>query len=89
MKIWITGGAGFLGRRLTSSLKRSGNHIVSLSRRKAIDADESIAIDGRQIFSVKVGNLLVTHQVLFARGKPADDDKSRMTLLRGAGGLPW
>jgi len=45
MKIWITGGAGFLGRRLTLSLKRSGNHVVSLSRRKAIEADESIAID--------------------------------------------
>ena len=45
MKIWITGGAGFLGRRLTLSLKRSGNHVVSLSRRKAIEANESIAID--------------------------------------------
>ena len=45
MKIWITGGAGFLGRRLTSSLKRPGNHIVSLSRRKSPDADESISID--------------------------------------------
>ncbi len=45
MKIWITGGAGFLGRRLTLSLKRSGNHIVSLSRRNATEADESVAID--------------------------------------------
>jgi nucleoside-diphosphate-sugar epimerase len=45
MRIWITGGAGFLGRRLTSSLKRGGNHIVSLSKRKSADADESISID--------------------------------------------
>src|SRR5215212_8663781 len=45
MRIWITGGAGFLGRRLTTSLKRGGNHVVSLSRRKSPDADESIAID--------------------------------------------
>jgi nucleoside-diphosphate-sugar epimerase len=45
MKIWITGGAGFLGRRLTASLKRDGNHIVSLSKRKSPDADESISID--------------------------------------------
>ena len=45
MKIWITGGAGFLGRRLTISLKRGGNHIVSLSKRKSPDADESISID--------------------------------------------
>ena len=45
MRIWITGGAGFLGRRLTSSLKRQGNHFVSLSRRAAPDADDSITID--------------------------------------------
>lgn len=45
MRIWITGGAGFLGRRLTSSLKRQGNHVVSLSRRAAPDADDSITID--------------------------------------------
>src|SRR5215213_5725095 len=45
MRIWITGGAGFLGRRLTTSLKRGGNHIVSLSKRKSPEADESISID--------------------------------------------
>lgn len=45
MNIWITGGAGFLGARLTTSLKRGGNHIVSLSRRNSPDADESISID--------------------------------------------
>lgn len=45
MRIWITGGAGFLGRRLTTSLKRDGNHILSLSKRKSPEADESISID--------------------------------------------
>jgi nucleoside-diphosphate-sugar epimerase len=45
MRIWITGGAGFLGRRLTTTLKRNNNHVVSLSRRKSPDADESISID--------------------------------------------
>ncbi|HET6855259.1 MAG TPA: NAD(P)-dependent oxidoreductase [Pyrinomonadaceae bacterium] len=45
MRIWITGGAGFLGRRLTRSLKRGGNHIVSLSKRQSPEADESISID--------------------------------------------
>jgi len=44
MKIWITGGAGFLGRRLSLSLK-PGNHVISLSRRSSPDADESITID--------------------------------------------
>ncbi len=45
MRIWITGGAGFLGRRLTTTLKRDGNHIVSLSKRNSPEADESISID--------------------------------------------
>jgi UDP-glucuronate 4-epimerase len=45
MKIWITGGAGFLGRRLTTELARQGHRIVSLSRRASPDADESISID--------------------------------------------
>lgn len=45
MKIWITGGAGFLGKRLTLRLKRSGNHVVSLSKRVSPDADDSITID--------------------------------------------
>src|SRR5215213_5505620 len=45
MRIWITGGAGFLGTRLTTALKRDNNHIVSLSRRNSPDADQSISID--------------------------------------------
>src|ERR1043166_6675353 len=45
MKIWITGGAGFLGRRLTAELARQGHRIQSLSRRASPDADESISID--------------------------------------------
>ncbi|HEY6216812.1 MAG TPA: NAD(P)-dependent oxidoreductase [Pyrinomonadaceae bacterium] len=45
MKIWITGGAGFLGRRLTAELARQGHRILSLSRRASPDADESISID--------------------------------------------
>jgi nucleoside-diphosphate-sugar epimerase len=45
MKIWITGGAGFLGRRLTAELGRQGHEILSLSRRASPEASESIAID--------------------------------------------
>jgi nucleoside-diphosphate-sugar epimerase len=45
MKIWITGGSGFLGRRLTSAWRERGHHILSLSRRASPDANESAAID--------------------------------------------
>lgn len=45
MRIWITGGAGFLGRRLTTALRQHGHHVVSLSRRAAPEADESITVD--------------------------------------------
>lgn len=45
MKIWITGGAGFVGTRLTSALKREGHDVVSLSRRHASLASESVMVD--------------------------------------------
>src|ERR1043166_6913329 len=45
MNIWITGGAGFLGRRLTAELGQQGHRVLSLSRRASTDADESIIID--------------------------------------------
>lgn len=45
MTIWITGGAGFLGRRLAAELVQQGHRILSLSRRASADADESISID--------------------------------------------
>jgi len=45
MKIWVTGGAGFLGSRLIPQLKGTNVSVVSLSRRKTSLADESIAID--------------------------------------------
>ena len=45
MKIWITGGAGFLGLRLTAELARQGHQILSLSRRSSPVANESVEID--------------------------------------------
>src|ERR1044071_8739363 len=45
MKIWITGGAGVLGGRLSAGLGRQGHRVLSLSRRPSPDADESISID--------------------------------------------
>jgi len=45
MKIWITGGAGFLGRRLTAALVQQGHQILSLSRRGSTTANESVSID--------------------------------------------
>lgn len=44
MKIWITGGAGFLGRRLASYLGKD-NLIVSLSRRPNELVNKSVVID--------------------------------------------
>ena len=45
MKIWITGGAGFLGQRLTAELARQAHQILSLSRRSSPVANESVEID--------------------------------------------
>jgi len=45
MKIWITGGAGFLGRRLTAALVQQGHQILSLSKRGSTTANQSVAID--------------------------------------------
>jgi nucleoside-diphosphate-sugar epimerase len=61
--IWITGGAGFLGRRLTRELSGKGCKVVSLSRRTSPDADESIAID-------LVSSAHKLRQLLDAEGPP-------------------
>ena len=45
MKIWITGGAGFLGQRLTRSLIAKNQEILSLSRRLSDAATASVSID--------------------------------------------
>jgi nucleoside-diphosphate-sugar epimerase len=45
MKIWITGGAGFLGKRLATELARDNHEIISLSRRASSAANESVTID--------------------------------------------
>ena len=45
MKIWITGGAGFLGARLTAAMVQQGHQVLSLSRRASAIANESVSID--------------------------------------------
>lgn len=45
MKIWITGGAGFLGRRLSAALTQNDHEVLSLSRRPSSGANESVTID--------------------------------------------
>lgn len=45
MKIWITGGAGFLGQRLSNAFTASQHEVVSLSRRQSPAATTSIEID--------------------------------------------
>jgi nucleoside-diphosphate-sugar epimerase len=45
MKFWITGGAGFLGRRLTRSLMAKNHEVLSLSRRLSDAATASVSID--------------------------------------------
>jgi nucleoside-diphosphate-sugar epimerase len=45
MRIWITGGAGFLGKRLANSLRENNHHVVSLSTRASPTANVSVSID--------------------------------------------
>jgi nucleoside-diphosphate-sugar epimerase len=45
LNVWVTGGAGFLGQRLTRALRRAGHRVAGLSRRPCPDADRSISID--------------------------------------------
>jgi len=73
--IWITGGAGFLGRRLTRELSGKGCKVVSLSRRTSPHADESIAID-------LVSGAHKLQQLLDAEGPPD-------VVVHAAAGKPW
>lgn len=45
MKIWITGGAGFLGTRLTQQFTGAGAEVISLSRRTNPFASKSFRVD--------------------------------------------
>ena len=45
MKVWITGGAGFLGQRLTKQLQESGAEVTSISRRKSLSASTSFQLN--------------------------------------------
>src|SRR3982751_4800550 len=45
MRIWITGGAGFLGERLTAELIKNNHQVLSLSRRLSATATDSVSID--------------------------------------------
>ena len=45
MRFWITGGAGFLGKRLAAALSRNNHQVLSLSRRLSSETNESVSID--------------------------------------------
>ena len=45
MRIWITGGAGFLGKRLAQAFSNSEWETVSLSRRESADANQTYALN--------------------------------------------
>ena len=45
MRIWITGGAGFLGQRLARHLESRGHSVIGLSRRKNEGRTQSYQID--------------------------------------------
>lgn len=45
MNIWIAGGAGFVGTRLSRVLRNHGHRVFSLSRRPSSSADESLQVD--------------------------------------------
>ncbi|HEX7296052.1 MAG TPA: NAD(P)-dependent oxidoreductase [Pyrinomonadaceae bacterium] len=45
MRVWITGGAGFLGQRLGRRLESRGHSVISLSRRKDYESTHSYQID--------------------------------------------
>ena len=45
MRVWVTGGAGFLGRRLGRHLESRGHSVISLSRRKTDEVAQSYQID--------------------------------------------
>ena len=54
MKIWITGSAGFLGKRLAQTFTAQGATVVGLSRRDSEHAAESIAVDLSNEKSIEV-----------------------------------
>ena len=45
MRIWITGGAGFLGQRLARHLESRRHSVISLSRRRSDECAQSYQID--------------------------------------------
>lgn len=45
MNIWITGCAGFLGKRLARHFKSSGHRVIGFSRRESDGADNSVKTD--------------------------------------------
>ena len=45
MNIWITGCAGFLGRRLAQAFRSSGSSVIGLSRRFSEEVDHAVVVD--------------------------------------------
>jgi len=66
MKVLITGGAGFVGTRLTQALKANGHTVISVSRRDGIEADISHRLDLSRTDSIG------TLKALLKRMQPPD-----------------
>src|SRR4026207_35302 len=84
MKIWITGGAGFLGTRLTQHFTGSGAEVISLSRRTSPFASKSVQLDlanDREVLNSLLSNDGPPDVVIHSASKQPGPGSDREFLL--------